>query len=286
MKKLISFIAITLFLAGCTQELEEKNKDLQAEKQALERDLQQQDSVFQDFIIIQENLEAIRARETDIDNIGLEGDVENSQTAKERILDDIEAINEMLEQNRATVARMNEKMKRYSYEVGKFKTIVKNLKEQIARKDSQIVVLKERLATMNFEVNQLNTRLSETIDEKEQKEEELQKTREKLQKAYYAIGTFKDLKENGVLTKEGGIIGIGGTKTIEDDFNTDYFTQIDRTKTTEIPLNYDVSKVELISTHSEDSYEIVKENGIVQSLKIKDSEKFWQATGYLVIILK
>lgn len=286
MRTLISFIGLGIVLMGCTQELEEKNKNLEVEKQALEQELQQHDSIFQDFITIQENLQAIRARESSIDNIGMNGDVENSKTAKEQILEDIEAINELLEQNRATVAGMNEKMKRYSYEVGKFKTIVSNLKEQISRKDSQIVVLKERLATMNFEVSQLNTRLSQTITEKEQKEEELEKTRNKLNKAYYAIGTFKDLKENGVLSREGGIIGIGSTKTIEDDFNTDYFTEVDKTKTTVIPLNYDVKNIEVISTHPGGSYEVVKEQDQVKSLKIKNSDKFWQATRYLVIILK
>lgn len=286
MRTLISFIGLGIVLMSCTQELEEKNKNLEVEKQALEQELQQHDSIFQDFITIQENLQAIRARESSIDNIGMSGDVENSKTAKEQILEDIEAINELLEQNRATVAGMNEKMKRYSYEVGKFKTIVSNLKEQISRKDSQIVVLKERLATMNFEVSQLNTRLSQTITEKEQKEEELQKTRKKLNKAYYAIGTFKDLKENGVLSREGGIIGIGSTKTIEDDFNTDYFTEVDKTKTTVIPLNYDVKKIEVISTHPGGSYEVVKEQDQVTSLKIKNTDSFWQATRYLVIILK
>ena len=30
--------------------------------------------------------------------------------------------------------------------------------------------------------------------------------------------------DNGVLTKQGGVIGIGKTKKLSDDLNTDYFT--------------------------------------------------------------
>lgn len=285
MKNTGILILVALLASSCSQELEDKNKSLQAENQNLQRELQQQDSLFNDFIIIQENLQAIRERETNIENLGQIEGVENAESKKEQILRDIEAINQLIEDNKTTMARMNEKMKRYSYEVGNFKNVVRNLKGQISRKDSQIVVLKERLTALNFEVDKLNTRLSKTVQEKEQSEAQLKNTRDKMRQAYYAIGTFKDLKNNEVLTKEGGIIGIGGTETLEDNFNKEYFTQIDLSKTTEIPLNYDVKDVELVSTHPTDSYEIIKEDKKVVSLQIKNAESFWKATRYLVIVL-
>ena len=48
-----------------------------------------------------------------------------------------------------------------------------------------------------------------------------------MSKAYYAIGTSKELKDNGVVVKTGGVAGVGGAKTLNmDGLNQAYFTEV------------------------------------------------------------
>ena len=287
MKKLsVLFILTTLLGSSCqNKELEEENAALKETNTELKKEVAQKDSIFQDFATIQQNLAQIREKEEGISKLK-KADIEQSDKVKERILSDIEAINGLLEENRETVKRMNDKLKRYSYEVGKFKRIVANLKDQIARKDTQIVVLKQRLAALNFEMAKINSVLSSTRAAKEKQEKVLEEKQEMLNTAYYAVGTAKDLEENGVLTKKGGIIGIGSTKTLKEDLNLDYFTKINKKETNEIPLNYEAKDIQLISNHEPDSYEVVKGSDYVEALKIKSVDEFWKTTNYLVIVLK
>ena len=117
--------------------------------------------------------------------------------------------------------------------------MVANLNKEIETKDNQVLELKENLASMNFEMSKLNSKL-DTMAMKSQKQQELiEEQTEDLNAAYYAVGTYKDLQENNVVDRKGGVIGIGSTKTIANDFNRDYFTKIDIRKTTTIPLEAD-----------------------------------------------
>ena len=52
------------------------------------------------------------------------------------------------------------------------------------------------------------------------------------------ISSVKELKENNVITKEGGIIGLGKTTKLSSDFNKEYFTKINIEKTTSINFNH------------------------------------------------
>ena len=83
---------------------------------------------------------------------------------------------------------------------------------------------------------------------------------------------YKELIKKGVITNEGGFIGIGSMKKLSENFNHQNFSEIDITKLKIIKL--EAQKVKLITTHVADSYSIVKtDDGC--SLYIQNAEKFW-----------
>ncbi len=88
----------------------------------------------------------------------------------------------------------------------------------------------------------------------EEQTEVVEKQVKVLNTAYYCYGTFKELKEQGVVTKEGGFIGLGRTEKLTDDFNKKYFTQIDITETTSIDIFS--KKVKIVTTHPSGSYKL------------------------------
>jgi hypothetical protein len=99
--------------------------------------------------------------------------------------------------------------------------------------------------------------------------------------AYYCVGTQKELRDNNVLTKEGGVIGIGGVNKLNTaSLNKDYFKQIDITKVTVIPV--DAKKATVVTPHPAGSYELVGTDR-VENLTIKDTAAFWSLSKYLVI---
>ena len=288
MRKVLLFGLLLPLLIACNQEVKEENQRLATENEELMRENQEKDSLINDFVTsftrIQENLTTIREKEERI-QAAKEGDLETSLDQREEIIRDIEVINELLSENRQSIADLQDKLKRYQYENAKFKRMVSDLSRQVEVKDSQVVALKENLATMNFEMEALNNKYVMSEEQRMKQQEMLKAQEDELNSAYYAVGDKNELAENNVMDKKGGFIGIGKTKTVADDFNRDYFTKIDITKTTNIPMNLENEKAKLISNHPSDSWKWIIEENKIKSLEISDPEKFWSSTRYLVVLV-
>ena len=114
----------------------------------------------------------------------------------------------------------------------------------------------------------------------EEKQESQLKT-EKLNTAFYVVGTTKELKNNGVITKEGGFIGLGQVTELSKTLDQNYFTKIDILKTKEIPVS--ARKVKLITPHPETSYKLVEGASSIIRIEIIDPEQFWSISKYCII---
>jgi hypothetical protein len=86
-----------------------------------------------------------------------------------------------------------------------------------------------------------------------------------------------------VLTKEGGFIGMGKAEKLKADFNKTYFTQVDVSETTSIPLA--CKKAKLITVHPTESYKFDGPEGKIEKLIITNTEEFWSTSKYLVIVV-
>ena len=75
---------------------------------------------------------------------------------------------------------------------------------------------------------------------------------------------------------------MGKTSQIDPNIDNSKFIQIDYTKISELSLN--TEKVKIITTHPADSYILGKDQDNKAILKIKNPEKFWSASKYLVIV--
>ena len=94
---------------------------------------------------------------------------------------------------------------------------------------------------------------------------------------YYAIGTNKELKQNGLLEKK----FLGATKVLQGEFDANYFTKGDRRNITSIPTRS--KKLKVWSNMPKDSYEIVEDAQGFKTLKITNPKTFWSLTPYLVL---
>ncbi|HRE96312.1 MAG TPA: hypothetical protein PK637_06075 [Flavobacteriales bacterium] len=248
------------------------------ENEELKRELGGKDSAMNASIRIlneiEENLSVIRQKEGVI-NKSRNNDPELAVDQKDRIIEEIQVINSLMEDNRNKIASLRGKLKKGDMKIGELEKMIENLLTKIDDQEQTINSLREELAKYDIAMDELTATLNETMAVVEEKEAEL-KT------AYYVIGSTKELKENGILTKEGGFIGIGKIKKLREDFNKDYFTQIDISKTSEVILGG--KKAELLTTHPVGSYKVVGEK-TKEKLVITDSKSFWSVSKYLVVVL-
>lgn len=243
------------------------------------------DSSINSFIAslneIETNLDTIARKQGIIEQAGsVSGESRADQKA--RINNNIFAINDLVERNRELLEEMQKKVRSQGSKLKELKKLVDNLNTKIAQKDTELVMLNYQLADMKMNVENLNVTIDTLTAQNLVKENDIKDKTEQLHSAYYIIGTYKELRDKKVVSKEGGFLGIGKNQKLINDFNGDAFTKIDITQTPAILLNCKEAKI--ITTHPMNSYRFEKDKNQVVSLTISDYGKFWGVSKYLVIV--
>ncbi len=275
---LILLIATTLFFSCNNDELENRIDDLQQDSLNAINELNGKEEEILTYISslneIQENLVEIKEREKLMTTRFDKGN-EITPNMKEQILEDINLINGLLQENKDKMAALSSRLKKSNLKIAELEKMIEMLAVQVQEKDAQIADLQTKLAQANEQIKVL-------FEEYNLRLEELGEQEDLLNTAYYCFGTSKELLANGVITKEGGFIGIGKTQKLADEFNKKYFTQVDITVTNEI--NLAATKAKVVTNHPSSSYEIKGEK-TADRIIIKDPEAFWSASKYLVVIV-
>jgi len=239
--------------------------------------LSQKEKALQEFINsfneIQDNLNQIKEKEKIVSKQSQSGDVKSKE---ESIKEDIQAIYDLLAKNKNRIGSLTKKLKNAKSKISGLEQMIATLQAQVDAKDSEIATLKAELESKNIELSNIQMNL-ETV------EAESSAKTVKLNSAYYAIGTVKELKEKGVINKVGGFIGLGKSTKLNDDFNKDYFTKIDVSAVSSISIG--AKKAKLLSNHPTSSYKLVGEKS-VEKIEILNAEDFWSNSKYLVITIE
>jgi DNA repair exonuclease SbcCD ATPase subunit len=238
--------------------------------------LNEKDAAIQELVSsfneIQENLNAIKEKEKIISKVTSDGDVKSKE---DQIKEDIQSIYDLMAKNKDRIGSLSKKLKNSKLKIEGLEKMIENMQATLNLKDSEIEELKTKIEGLNVELSNLTTNYKAVENESNQKTEIINT-------AFYAIGTSKELKEKNVITKEGGIIGLGKTTKLSSDFNKEYFTKINIEKTTSINLG--AKKIKILTTHPSNSYKLIGEKPI-EKLEITNTKEFWSASKYLVIIL-
>ncbi|MCB0792043.1 MAG: hypothetical protein H6595_02345 [Flavobacteriales bacterium] len=272
-----TFLLSTILLFGCQSDPTQSDayKQLEQDMHQLEQSGQTKDSTINDlfgsFNRISENMRLIREKQ-----LGL-GDrargVETDKDMEQHVMDDLHAIDSLLEANRTLIARLKKEARANGGRIDEMQRAVAELEQRIMEKDTEIGTLKEQLASTN-------SSLATLIEMYRDKEQLSELQRDELNTAHYAVGTAKELRDNGVLTKEGGFIGIGKVSKLNTAaLNSAYFKQIDIKEVTTIPVM--AKKATLVTSHPAGSYRF---EGEVDALVITDPEAFWSLSKYLVVV--
>ncbi len=283
MKKLIftltAAIAVFMFTA-CNQneinELRQQNDSLQ--KQVASKDAEI-DSVFAALNAIEDNLAQVSAQYGVVQELRRDG--EGNTNIRGKITEQISSIESLLADNKAKLASLNNQLGAKNRKNKELQEFVTKLENRIAEQESQIAALNEELQNKNATIRVLNQNVAELTAANEEKDHTIAQRIAEANKAYYVVGTYKDLKSLGVIDK----IGISKRRQqTTDNMETSVFTEIDRTQVMTVTIN--AKRVKVVSKHPETSYQLVADETnpkVTAYLKILDVEQFWKYTDYLVI---
>ncbi|MFR3425560.1 MAG: hypothetical protein ACLTSS_04800 [Phocaeicola coprocola] len=235
------------------------------------------DEIMGAFNEIQEGFREINEAENRVD---LTGDAIENKSSADKIKEDIRFISEKLKSNREQIAKLEEQLKNSNYQSAQLKKAVKNLTAQLEKKQRQIETLQAELASKNIRiaeldeaVSDLNKNVDQLTAENEAKTKTVAAQDKALNTAWYVFGTKSELKDQKILNR--------GDVLKDNEFNKDYFTEIDIRKDKEIKLYS--KRATLLTTHPAGSYELAKDDKEQLTLKITNPNQFWSVSRYLVI---
>ena len=265
----------------------ERNKHLaliESQRQSFAELLTARDSTINEWVVTFDQIEKDLATIVQKENLITvqSTDAELSQDKKQQILEEIKNINTLLDLNKKKIASLNAELKKSGGSIKGLQEKIAELEVTVKQREKEIMELKMALTDKNFEIEQLNTRMTDLQITVAQRDEEIHNKTYEMNKAFLAYGTYKNLREKGLVAKEGGFLGLGKKESLIEDFPDSLFNQIDITEMRTIPVNSKNAK--LITEHPTNSYELVHEDeNKIAFIEIKDPDLFWKISKYAVM---
>ena len=214
---------------------------------------------------------------------------------QERMMREIEMIDELVIRSKASISALEEKVKAANLKTNVFQNQVSKLNALIKERETTIASLKETIeakdesiAFMTVQVDSLIESASIQALNLQAKDIQIQTLTDKndaLNKAYLAIGSFKELKDRGLVQRQGGFLWFGRTIDVVEDADHREFLEVDIRQVSHLPVK--AANLSLLSQHPIDSYAIVPgDTEEMKVLEITDPEEFWKVSKYLVISKK
>ena len=224
---------------------------------------------------IKDNINEINKQELIINNKKNNPDFIEKDTTD--IIKSIKILSKKLQENESMILALNNAVKLEKDKNSQFVSKVTDLREEIAQSNREVYYLKE-------ELNSMNASFEAIFKKYNLQNKKISDLNQKLNEVAYVIGSKSELLDNGVLTKSGGLIGIGKTRKLNSDLNTNYFTYVSKYKFQNIPLGY--KTVRLMTAHPTSSYRLSTSNEIKDSLIIINQDDFWRNSKFLVVEVK
>ena len=293
MKKIFVIVmaAFRLFFASCVDNDEQAAAVADSLQSVIDQKDVEIDALFEVLSDIENNLTAVSSRYSQIATLRQQHPEKNANV-KGQITDQLAVIENIMSQNKAKIASLNSKVANLNEENSKLQTFIESLNARMAEQENQInglmnelTISKETIKKLSGNVDELTQANQEKDSRIAQQQEEMAYLADQSHRAYYVIGSYDELKEKGVVNKEGGLLF--KTQKATNNVNVKNFTLIDKNKVTSFDVN--LRKARLISKHPEGSYEFVydeTDSKMVRKLVVKDVAAFWSNTDFLIVSTK
>ena len=275
-------LALSLFSA-CQQHTDKEYAALENKNQELQSNLSARDSVINDMIQTFDQVDSsLREIKKQRQIVALESNqVEMSKDRKTKIIQDVQLMNKLLVESKNRIKSLNARMREAGIKISGLEKKLAELQQNLDARGVEMDSLRDQLAQKDIQINLINQHVGDLQAQVTDQTNTIQEKQQALNTAYVASGTYQELRDKGIITKEGGFLGLGTSKTINSNISPDSFQQIDITKTTTIPVN--ASKAVLITEHPAGSYKFVEKDNKIAYLEIDNPGEFWKISKYAVL---
>lgn len=205
-------------------------------------------------------------------------------TNKATIQEDFKLISERIQQSNQKINELEEKLAKSNGQLNGLRGTIGKLKKQLAESQAEMAKLKEELEAKNIKIADLenmniaaNARIDSVNAVSAQQAAAIAAQDAELNAVYYLAADKATLKNKGLLEralKKGG------------DIRSSDFTKVDKRDFTELDLK--TKKAVILSRHPLTSYTLLPKSAEDKTLvlKIKDYNRFWSTSDYLIIQTK
>ncbi|MCB0760567.1 MAG: hypothetical protein KDC12_03515 [Flavobacteriales bacterium] len=277
MKRLIFPFALLIGLASCERQPERPQvKSVSDDRQKLVETIVAKNEQIRDFErylhAVDLSMDNIRDRE---DRLKRLTPLEVEQR-KDQLLTDLNTIAALLAENKDQITGLERQLASREERLGEYRDETAVLKSTLEQQQQHLLELQDYLTEQSIELALLYKNQDSLLVS-------LHNLAQISNRAWYAYGSKKELKENGVAATKGGFLGLGGKTYLMQDFNREYYACIDQREVQTIPLH--CKKADLVSTHPSDSYTWIGTDE-VEALEITDPSSFWSSSKYLTIVVQ
>jgi len=223
---------------------------------------------------------------------------ERDRAARVAALDKVKALVDRLNEAEAKLDQSAQRAKRLSSRnsqlLAQIEDYKKNLEELRTSAEQQMTQLtatiedqKVQIATLGSQLDTARTVNADLTTRSEALSDTVSQLTSYKNTVYYVAGTEKELKDRGVVTKEGSkFLFFGGKHLVPARaLAPESFTSMDKTAETVIPLPKADKKYKLVSRQSLDFVSNEDKDGKLQGeIRIEDPESFWAASKYLIVV--
>ena len=272
---------ITFLLIGCGKSAEQT--ELEKKNAELTQDLATKDHFIEDITgtinDIHNKLETTWAMEKKI--LRQTSSIEQTKNMspsemKQQMLDRISGISSILVQNRKQLASLEHRLSESKKEYAGLQEMVADLKKNLEEREKSVAELQTHVQNLESEVAD-KTQVIATRDRT------IEDQTAQLNTVYYVTGKRSELKDKGIITREGGFLWglLGSTIVLNDDFAEENFVPMDKTKDNSIVVAGTID--EIVPARDKSSYTEEETEDHHTVLKISKPESFWRQK-HLVIV--
>ena len=280
-KDIIVIILFCLCIVACKQQAPQTSKQSPQDSLMVEQ-MQQKDSTIVAYV------KSINAIQGSVDTLMREakllkrhGEPIKSDTAN--IADELRAIGQQMIKNQKTLAALEWKLKQSNDKNDALVDLAENLSKQLNEKDSEITVIQQELARTRTSLTNVVKQFNDSVYVIAQQRAQMDIMAIKGNTVYYVTGTEKNLANEGIISNQGGVIGLGRIPKLNGNMNSNGgFIVSDLTTLKEISL--EGSFVELVTPHPSRAYKII--SGSPDKLLITDPEDFWSKSKYMIAVVR
>lgn len=208
----------------------------------------------------------------------LESEKNMSRDRGDEVVARIAQIRAGLERAKSRIQDLESQLQKSGVKVAGLEKMIGKLRATVAEREAEIARLNQRVEELQTKVTGLTTEVQmgqETIQSQvatiEAQTQSIEAKRRELATVYYTIGSKKELLNDGVIVKSGGLLGIGRTLKPSGQIDETRFLALDTDQDNLIVIP--AAKAKVLSAQPPLSYELQRVGGQVE-LHILDPQAF------------